>query len=155
MKSRMQNPALTLPGALEALRSLAKSTEQAGLSHALRELCHLRASQINGCAVCVEMHARALSKLGEPPERIYALGAWCESPYYSDAERAALALTEATTRLNDRADPVPDEIWEQAARHFEPPALAALVLSIATVNLWNRLNAATKQVGGAWTAQYI
>jgi len=155
MKARMPSPALTLPGALEALQLLAKSREQTGLSPALLELCNLRASQINGCAVCVEMHARALTKLGEPPERVFALGAWCDSPYYSDAERAALALTEATTRLSDRADPVCDDVWKEAARHFEPPAMAALVLSIAVINLWNRLNAATKQVAGAWTAQYV
>jgi AhpD family alkylhydroperoxidase len=155
MKSRMQSPALTIPGALDALLALSRCTEQAGLSPQLRELCNLRASQINGCSVCVEMHARALTKLGEPPERIFALAAWREAPYYSDAERAALALAEATTRVNDRADPVSDDIWQEAARHFEPPALSALVLSIAVINLWNRLNAATKQVGGAWTAQYI
>jgi AhpD family alkylhydroperoxidase len=155
MQARMQSPALTLPGALDALRQLARCAEQAGLSRSLQELCNLRASQINGCAVCVEMHSRALAKLGEPQERIFALAAWREAPYYSDAERAALALSEATTRISDRADPVSDEIWQDAVRHFEPPVLAALVLSIATVNVWNRLNAATKQIGGAWTAQYI
>src|SRR5690348_10899339 len=110
MQSRMKSPALTLPGAMEALRALAKSVEQGGVPRATIELVHLRASQINGCSVCVEMHSRALRKLGEKDERLFTVAAWRESPYYSDAERAALALTEATTRLNDRPDPVPDEV---------------------------------------------
>lgn len=155
MQSRMKSPALTLPGAMEALMALGKSVEHGDVPRQTLELCHLRASQINGCAVCVEMHSRALKKLGETDERIFATGAWHESPYYSDAERAALALAEAVTRLSDRADPVPDAIWNEAARCYSPEGLSALVLAIATVNVWNRLNAATKQVSGPWTAQYI
>jgi AhpD family alkylhydroperoxidase len=155
MQARIKNPAFTLPGAMEAMVALAKSVEHGGVPRQTLELVHLRASQINGCAVCVDMHSRALVKMGEKPERIFALGAWREAPYYSDAERAAIALTEATTRIADRADAVPDEIWNEAARHYSEAALAALVLSIATVNLWNRLNCATKQVGGAWTGQYV
>jgi AhpD family alkylhydroperoxidase len=154
MQSRMKSPALTLPGAFDALRALAQAVEHADLPRQTVELVHLRASQINGCAVCVEMHSRALKKLGEKDERIFALGAWHESPYYSEAERAALALSECVTRLSDRADPVPDELWDEAARHYSPEALSALVLSISVVNLWNRLNAATKQISGPWTAQY-
>ena len=112
---------------------------------------HLRASQINGCSVCVEMHASDLKKAGESDERIFAVAAWREAPYFTDAERAALALTEAMTRLSDRADAVPDDVWDEVARHYDEPALAALTLSIASVNLWNRLNAATRQVAGtAW-----
>jgi AhpD family alkylhydroperoxidase len=149
----MKSPALTLPGALEALRALARSAEHDDLPRTTLELCHLRASQINGCSVCVEMHARALKKLGDTDERIFTVAAWQHSPYHSDAERAALALTEAITRIADRADPVPDAVWNDAARHYSATALSALVLSIATINLWNRLNAATQQVGGAWTAQ--
>jgi AhpD family alkylhydroperoxidase len=155
MQARIKNPAFTLPGAMEAMVALAKSVEYGGVSRQTLELVHLRASQINGCAVCVDMHSRALVKMGEKPERVFALAAWREAPYYSDAERAAIALTEATTRIADRAEAVPDEIWNEAARHYSEAALAALVLSIATVNLWNRLNCATKQVGGAWTAQYV
>jgi alkylhydroperoxidase family enzyme len=101
------------------------------------------------------MHARILKKLGEKDERIFAVGAWREAPYYSDAERAALALTEAATRLNDRADPVPDDIWNEAARHYDETALGALVVSIGLINLFNRLNATTRQVGGEWISQYI
>jgi AhpD family alkylhydroperoxidase len=155
MKARIKNPAFTLPGAMDALAALSKSVEHGGLPRQTIELVHLRASQINGCAVCVDMHSRALLKMSEEYERIFAVAAWREAPYYSDAERAALALTEAVTRVEDRADPVPDDVWNEAARHYSEAALAALVLSIATVNLWNRLNCSTKQVSGVWTAQYV
>lgn len=154
MMSRMKSPALSLPGALDGL--LALNRLAAGdLPRATLELVNLRASQINGCAVCVDMHSRGLKKLGEPDERIFAAAAWRDAPYYSDAERAALALTEATTRLSDRSDAVPDDVWREAARHYSEPQLACLVLSIALINVWNRLNAATRQVSGAWTAQYV
>jgi len=87
---------------------------------------------------------------GETNERLFAVAAWRDTPYFTDAERAALALTEATTRLSDRPDPVPDEIWDEAARHYDQKQLAALVLAIATINVWNRLNVATRQVAGEW-----
>jgi AhpD family alkylhydroperoxidase len=151
----MTNPAMSLPGAFEALMALSKSIEKAGVSRATLELMNMRASQINGCSVCVDMHWRGLRKLGEKDERIFAISAWRESPYYSDAERAALALTEAATRLSDRADPVPDEIWKEAARHYDEAQLSALVMAIGMINLWNRLNATTRQVGGEWTARYV
>jgi AhpD family alkylhydroperoxidase len=155
MQARMKSPALSLPGAMEAMLALSKAVAQGDVPRQTLELVHLRASQINGCAVCVDMHSRALQKLGEKDERIFALAAWREAPYYSDAERAALALAEAATRIADRADPVPDEIWNEASRHYGDLALASLVLSVGVVNLWNRLNAATKQPSGAWTAQYV
>jgi AhpD family alkylhydroperoxidase len=155
MQPRMKNPAMALPGAMEALMTLAKSTEKCGVPRTTLELMNTRASQINGCSVCVDMHARILKKLGEKDERIFAVGAWREAPYYSDAERAALALTEAATRLNDRADAVPDEIWNEAARHYDETALGALVVSIGLINLFNRLNATTRQVGGEWISQYV
>jgi len=155
MNSRMKSPALTVPGAMEALQALSKAVAQAGLPRQTLEMCNLRASQINGCSVCVDMHCRALQKLDEKSERIFSVSAWREAPYYSDAERAALALTEAMTRLSDRADPVPDELWAEAARHFSEKELSSLVLSIGTINVWNRLNAATKQVSGAWLSQYV
>jgi AhpD family alkylhydroperoxidase len=140
---------------MDALIALSKSVQQGDVPKQTLELIHLRASQINGCAVCVDMHSRALMKLGETPERVFALAAWREAPYYSEAERAALELTEATTRIQDRADAVSDEVWQEAARHYTEIALASLVLSIGLINLWNRLNAATKQVAGPWTAQYV
>ncbi|MCL2453155.1 MAG: carboxymuconolactone decarboxylase family protein [Alphaproteobacteria bacterium] len=154
MQPRIKSPAMTLPGAFEALMTLAKSIEKCGVPRATLELMNMRASQINGCSVCLDLHSRALKKIGEKDERIIAVAAWREAPYYTDAERAALALAEAATRLNDRGDPVPDEIWKEAARHYNEAALGGLVMSIGLINLWNRVNAATRQVGGEWTAQY-
>lgn len=155
MQPRMQSPALTLPGAMEALQALGKSVEQSGVPRATLELMNLRASQINGCSVCVDMHWRALRKLGENDPRIFAAGAWREAPYFTDAERSALALTDAATRLADRPDAITDEIWSEASRHFERAALSALVMNIGVINLWNRLNAATRQVSGEWVERYI
>jgi AhpD family alkylhydroperoxidase len=149
MQARMKNPALVVPEALQAILALAAATKKAGVPARTLELINLRASQINGCAVCVEMHARDLRKQGETDERLFTVSAWRDAPYFTDAERAALALTEATTRISDREDPVSDEIWADAARHYEQPALAALVLAIANINTWNRLNVATRQVAGS------
>jgi AhpD family alkylhydroperoxidase len=147
----MQHPALIVPDAMQALQAVGKSVHNSGLPRELVEFVNLRASQINGCSVCVEMHARDLKKAGESDERIFAVAAWRETPYFSEAERAALALTEAVTRLADRADAVPDAVWEDAADNFDEKALAGLVLAIANINVWNRLNAATRQMAGtAW-----
>ena len=150
MKARMSNPALIVPGAMQALQALARSSEQGGLSSETHGLIQLRASQINGCSVCVDSHARFLKKAGETDERLFAVAAWRDAPYFTEAERAALALTEAVTRLSDRADPIPDAIREDAARHYDEQALAALVIAIATINAWNRLNVTTRQVAGNW-----
>jgi AhpD family alkylhydroperoxidase len=156
MKARIDSPALTLPGALDALTALSKTAAEHGeLPRQLVELINLRVSQINGCAVCLDMHSRALRKLGEPDERIYAVAAWREAPYYSEAERAALALSEAATRLADCPNPVPDDVWNEAARHYSPQALASLVMTIGLINLWNRLNCSIKQPSGPWTARYV
>jgi AhpD family alkylhydroperoxidase len=146
----MGNPALILPDAMQALQALNAATEKSGVPARTLGLVHLRASQINGCGVCVDMHPRLLKKAGETDERLFAVAGWRDAPYFTDAERAALALTEATTRLSDRPDPVPDEVWDEAARHYDEKALAALLLSISAVNVWNRLNVATRQVAGAW-----
>src|SRR5256712_10170062 len=146
MQARMKNPAMIVPDAMQALQDLAKSMEQGGVPPRTLGLVHLRASQINGCSLCVDMHPRMLKKAGETDESLFALAAWRDAPYFTDAERAALALTEAITRLSDRADPVPDEIFAEAARHYDERALAALIVSISTVNVWNRLNVPTKQV---------
>jgi AhpD family alkylhydroperoxidase len=149
MQARMKHPVMVVPDAMQAMLALNKASHRA-LGDALNpELVHLRASQINGCSVCVDMHSRALKAAGEPDERIWAVGAWRESPLFSDAERAALELTEAVTRLSDRPDPVPDEVWDAAAAHFDETQLAGLVLSIAQINVWNRLNAATRQIVGS------
>ena len=152
MQARMNHPAMVVPGAMEALLALSTSARRAGIPPRTHDLVHLRASQINGCAVCVEMHAGDLKKAGESDERVFAVAAWRDAPYFSDAERAALALTEAVTRLSDRADPVPDEVWEEAARYYSEEELGGLVISIAAINTWNRLNAATRQVAGSVAA---
>jgi AhpD family alkylhydroperoxidase len=111
------------------------------------DLVHLRTSQINGCSVCLRASTRARND-GETDERLFTPSAWRDTPYVSAAERAALALTEAVTWLSDRTDPVPDEIWDEAANHYDEKELAALVLWIATVNVFNRVNVATRQVPG-------
>ena len=148
IQARMNHPAMIVPDAMQALQTLGKSVQKSGLPARTRDLVYLRASQINGCSVCVEMHSRDLKRAGETDERLFAVAAWRDAPYFTDAERAALALTEAATRLSDQADPVPDEIWEEATRHYDEQALAALVLNIASINVWNRLNVTTRQVAG-------
>jgi AhpD family alkylhydroperoxidase len=147
---RMKNPAAVIPGAWQAIRALADSTAKGGVPAGTLALVHLRASQINGCSSCVDGGWKSARKDGETDERLFAVAAWREAPYFTDAERAALALAEAATRLSDRADPVPDEIWDEAARHFDEKGLAALVLTIATTNIFNRLNVTTRQPAGAW-----
>jgi AhpD family alkylhydroperoxidase len=158
MPSRISSPALSVPGVLDALQSLSKATDeaasQAGLPHTTLELVNLRVSQINGCAVCLDMHARGLKKAGETDERLFTLAAWRDAPYFTDAERAALALAEAGTRLADRTEAVPDAVFDEAAKQFDEQALAALVVSIAAINTWNRLNVITGQEAGEWTAQW-
>jgi AhpD family alkylhydroperoxidase len=146
----MNNPAIAVPGALEALRALSTAIEETGLSATTQELMHLRASQINGCSVCLQMHAQALRKMGESDEKIDTVAGWPDAPYFDDAERAALALTEAVTRMSDTSDPVPDDVYEAAAAHYDEQQLAALILSIAAINVWNRVNVSTHQVAGAW-----
>ena len=151
MQARMSNPALLVPDAMGSLQALGKALGNAGVPATTRALVHLRASQINGCSVCVDMHSKELVKEGEPNERIFAVAAWRESPRFTDGERAALALAESVTRLSDRNDPVPDDVWAQAAEEYDEKQLAALILDIGAVNLWNRLNASTRQVpGSSW-----
>ncbi len=148
MQARMGNPAILIPEAMQALLALNTAIDKVGVPALTLGLVHLRASQINGCGVCVDMHPRMMKKAGETEQRMFAVSAWRDTPYFTDAERAALALTEAVTRLNE-TDPVPDAIWEEARRHYDERALAALLLSISAVNVWNRLNIATRQVAGA------
>jgi AhpD family alkylhydroperoxidase len=149
MQARMNNPVMIIPDAMQALQALAASAEQGGVPTETIALIQLRASQINGCSVCVGGHCRILKKAGETDERLFAVAAWREAPYFTDAERAALALTEAVTRISDKADPVPDEIWERATRHYDEKGLASLLIAIASINVWNRFNVATRQVAGA------
>ncbi len=150
MQQRMKNPAFVLPEAMKALHALNKASETDGLPHATQKLVHLRASQINGCSVCVDMHARELREAGQSNERIIATAAWRDTPYFTEAERAALDLTEAVTRLADRPEPVPDAVWDEAARHYDERSLAALLVTIGIINVWNRFNASVRQQVGAW-----
>ncbi|WP_328914545.1 MULTISPECIES: carboxymuconolactone decarboxylase family protein [unclassified Streptomyces] len=152
MQARMKNPAQIVPGAMPAVLDLYKATSKGGVASATLELVHLRASQINGCSACVDAGARAAKKGGESDERLFAVAAWREAPYFTDAERAALALTEAATRIADGAPGVTDEIWAAAAAHYDEEQLAAIVLMIGVTNLFNRLNGATRMVAGpnAW-----
>lgn len=155
MQARIDNPALTVPGALKALQGLGNAVRRANLPETTLYLVELRASQINGCNICVDMHSHELKLAGEPDERIHTVAAWRETPYFTEAERAALALTEAATRLADRPDPVPDDVWEAAAAHYNEPQLAALVIAIATINAFNRINATTRQISGDWARQWV
>jgi AhpD family alkylhydroperoxidase len=155
MQPRIENPALAIPGAFQAIQRLGAVISHSDLPETTLYLIQLRASQINGCSVCCDMHSRELKAAGEPDARIFTLAAWRETPYFTDAERAALALTEAVTRIADRPDSVSDEIWEEAARHYNESQLAALVLAIASINTWNRINAATRQVTGDWIDQWL
>ena len=150
MQSRMKSPAMILPGALQALQALKKATETSDVPASTLALIELRASQINGCSVCVDMHARHMKSAGETDDRLFTVAAWRHMPLFTAAERAALALTEAVTRLSDREDPVPDVVWAEAARHYDERGLASLVLAIANINVWNRLNVAVGQVAGEW-----
>ncbi|MFZ3333606.1 MAG: carboxymuconolactone decarboxylase family protein [Candidatus Acidiferrales bacterium] len=150
IQARMKHPAMIIPELMQHLQALGKATEHSGVPAKTIDLVQLRASQINGCSVCVDMHARFMKKAGETDERLFAVAAWRDTPYFNDAERAALALAEAMTRLSDRPDPVPDEIWDEVAGHYGERELAGLLTAIALINVWNRLNAATRQVAGEW-----
>jgi len=151
MQARIHNPAEVLPDAMQALKALPAAAYGGGVSPQTLGLVHLRASQINGCSACVDGGIKHAKKAGETDERLFAVSAWREAPYFTDAERAALALSEAVTRLPDSSNPVPDDVWNEAAKHYSEKQLAALVLWIATTNLYNRVNVATRQPAGkAW-----
>jgi AhpD family alkylhydroperoxidase len=151
MEARMTHPVFVVPAALQALRAYNRAGEELGVPTETLEMIHLRASQINGCSVCVELHSNNLKKEGMSDERLFAVAAWRDAPYFSDAERAALELTETVTRIADRGDAVPDPVWAETARHYDEQGLSALLIAITSINVWNRLNAATRQVAGAWS----
>ena len=150
IQPRMPSPVHVIPRSFRALSALASSTDEAGLPQQTVDLVHLRASQINGCGFCCEMHAREARERGESEERLATVAAWRDAPYFTDAERAALALTEAVTRIADAADPVTDEIWEEAARCYDEQELAALLIQIAAINTWNRLNVPIHNPAGSY-----
>lgn len=151
MQSRMSNPVNVLPDALQPIHTLLQATRRGGVAETTLELVHLRVSQINGCSACVDAGSKSARKAGETTERLLAVSAWRESPHFDDAERAALAMAEAATRLADRGDAVTDDIWDAAADHYDEAQLAAIVLMIGVTNMFNRLNATTRQIAGsAW-----
>lgn len=150
MEARMKNPAAIIPAAMKPIMELMKAAQSQGVPQELLELVHLRVSQINGCSPCVDSGLKSLRKLGESDERIGLVSAWREAPYYTDAERAALELAEASTRLADRTDAVSDVVWDNAADHFDEKHLASILLMIAVTNLFNRLNAPVRQIAGSW-----
>jgi AhpD family alkylhydroperoxidase len=150
IQPRMPHVATLVPEAAKAMYALSKSASRQGLPETTKFMVHLRASQINGCSFCAEMHSRELEEAGESSERIWTVAAWREAPYFTDAERAALELTEALTRISDRPDPVSDEVWEQAAERYDEQALAALLIEIASINVWNRFNVAVRTPAGSW-----
>jgi AhpD family alkylhydroperoxidase len=142
------------PDLIGAIQAVTKTVETSGVPPKTLNLVHLRASQINGCSVCCDMHARAMKGLGESDSRLFGVAAWRDSPYFTPPERAALALTEAVTRIADREDPVPDAVWEEATRHYDERAMTGLLVNIAAINVWNRLNVATHQVPREWTGSW-
>jgi len=150
MQPRMMNPAMILPEAAQGIQSLISGIFKAGVPRTTLDLVHLRVSQINGCGACVDSGSRAAKQAGEAAERLFTVAAWRHAPYFSDAERAALALGEAETRLADREDAVPDAIWNEARRYYDEKQLAGLVLWISLTNMFNRLNVSTRQIGGTW-----
>ncbi|HEX6359291.1 carboxymuconolactone decarboxylase family protein [Actinophytocola sp.] len=152
MRARMKNPALVLPDGMTGIGSILRAVHFGGIAEGLREIVGLRVSQINGCSACVHTHSQNLVKAGESAERIAGVGAWREAPFFTGAERAALALTEMVTRLADRSgEAVPDELWDEVADHFDERQISALILLIGVTNLVNRLNAAVREpASSAW-----
>jgi AhpD family alkylhydroperoxidase len=134
------------PGVYEAMDAIDQYIQQCGLERRLVLLVQLRASQVNGCAVCLDMHWKDLRVLGETEQRMYSLDAWRECPYYSDRERAALEWTEAVTTV--ASEHVPDRIYDEVKRHFSEKELADLTLVVAGINAWNRLSVAARLAPG-------
>jgi AhpD family alkylhydroperoxidase len=152
-KTRLKNPAAIVPEAMAPLQALGQLLGQLqGPPARALSLAMLRVSQLNGCALCLDGSCMMLKKFGETEERLFAVSAWRESARFTAPERAALSLAEAMTRMSDRSDPVPDAVWDEAARHFDERELSFLVLGIAAQNLYNRINVTTRQVAADWDA---
>jgi AhpD family alkylhydroperoxidase len=147
----MRNPAEVLPDAVRPLQTLYGVVQKSGVPAKTLGLVHLRASQINGCAFCVDGGVKHAKQAGETDERLHAVAVWRESPQFDEAECAALALAEAATRLADNPESVSDEVWDEAARHYDETKLGGLVLWIALTNLYNRVNVTTRQPAGSRT----
>lgn len=136
------------PGAYRAMAGLEHYLHESGLEESLIHLIKLRASQINGCAYCLDMHWKDLKAIGEQDHRLYELNAWEETPFYSERERAALAWTEAVTKVAETH--VPDDVYEKVRKHFAEKELADLTLAIATINAWNRLAISARAEPGTY-----
>jgi AhpD family alkylhydroperoxidase len=149
MAARMKNPAMILPDAMTGIQNIYKAMHKGGVPGTTLELVHLRASQINGCSACVDTGVKSARNSGETDERLFQVVAWRESDLFTDAERAALTLTEAATRLADRPDAVTDDIWDEVADHYDEQQLAAIILMIGLTNLFNRINTTIREPTGA------
>ncbi len=136
------------PGVVHAMLGLERYLHSCGLEEPLIHLIKLRASQVNGCAYCIDMHWKDLKSIGETDQRLYSLDAWEETPFYSERERAALAWTEAVTRITEGH--VPDELYERVRRYFSEKELADLTLAVATINAWNRLSISMRTEPGTY-----
>lgn len=148
--ARMANPCMAVDDALPALLKLGETIKAIGVDGTLLELTHLRCSQINECSVCVDLAFKSLTKLGVTPEKMVAVSAWRQSTLFDLQERAVLAVAEELTRLADCSPGVSDETFEELASLFDEKQVGAILLNIALVNLWNRINDATHQVPGSW-----
>jgi AhpD family alkylhydroperoxidase len=147
MKPRL-NYAQASPGAYKAMLGLEQYLHECGLEESLIHLIKLRASQLNGCAFCIDMHWKDLSALGESEQRLYSLDAWRECPYYTDRERAALEWTESVTLITNGH--VPDEVYTRVRPFFNDKELVDLTLAVATINAWNRLAISVRTVPGTY-----
>lgn len=154
MSARIESPVRTIPGfydaALKLVGTVNAAAKAANVPDGLLHLIYLRASQINGCGLCVDMHWRDAAKAGESDERIHGAAAFREMPWFTDAERAALALIEAQARLADKSDAVNDDVWNAAAKHWSTEALSVIIAAGAMINLWNRFSATIRQPAGAY-----
>lgn len=148
IKARMPHPAFLLEGGFDALSQLSSVAGSTDLPEDLIHMVHLRASQINGCSWCTIEHSKEMRADGASDERVFGVAAWREAPVFTARERAALALTEALTRIADQADPVPDALWDEVSAHFDKRQLSALILTISAINVWNRINVAIRQPAG-------
>lgn len=148
-KARMPHPAFVLEGGVDAISSINRAAQASGVPESLLHLVALRASQINGCSWCVVDHARQVLEDGASHERVHAVAAWRDAPYFSAKERAVLEFTEVLTRLADHHDPISDELWEEMTSHFDRKQISGLLFEIGAINVWNRINAAIRQPAGA------
>lgn len=151
MRGRIDDLATKAGDGYQAMRSLEAYLAGSAVPSGLQHLVKLRVSQINGCAFCVDLHSKHAKQGGETDERLFGVAAWRESPHFTSAERAALDLAEAATRLADNPHGVPDDVYERARAEFDEPTLTALIMLIAAINAWNRISVINRTVPGSHT----